>query len=109
EITDDLGNTTTAEHDYAALQPAEITDPNGNRTQAQYNALGLLTEIALMGKIGSSDGDTLADPTIKLSYDLTPPAAHRDPSRPKLAKNTAPATPAGTPPSTTPPAPAASP
>ncbi len=72
EITDDLGNTTTAEHDYAALQPAEITDPNGNRTQAQYNALGLLTEIALMGKIGSSDGDTLADPTIKLSYDLTP-------------------------------------
>ncbi len=72
EITDDLGNTTSAEHDYAALQPAQTTDPNGNRTQARYNALGLLTEIALMGKIGSSDGDTLADPTIKLSYDLTP-------------------------------------
>ncbi|MBK6520212.1 MAG: hypothetical protein IPG04_40310 [Polyangiaceae bacterium] len=76
EITDDLGNTTSAEHDYAALQPAEITDPNGNRTQAQYNPLGLLTAVAVMGKIGNSDGDTLADPTIKLSYDLTPRQRH---------------------------------
>jgi hypothetical protein len=29
-----------------------------------------------MGKIGTSDGDTLADPTIKLSYDLTPASWH---------------------------------
>ena len=69
-VTDPLGNVTTAAHDYRTLQPTLVTDPNGNRQAAAYDALGMLVKVAVMGKVGESDGDTLDHPTIELTYDL---------------------------------------
>ncbi|MBK8264631.1 MAG: hypothetical protein IPK80_25215 [Nannocystis sp.] len=69
-VTDPLGNVTAAAHDYRTLQPTLITDPNGNRQAAAFDALGHVVRVAVMGKQGDSDGDTLDDPTIELTYDL---------------------------------------
>ncbi|EDM79665.1 hypothetical protein PPSIR1_16425 [Plesiocystis pacifica SIR-1] len=68
--TDPLGNTVTAEHDYRLLTPWQLTDANGNRTQVAFDVLGFVSKTAVMGKIGDSDGDTLADPTTTFEYDL---------------------------------------
>ena len=68
--TDALGNTMSATNDYRTLSPTLITDANGNRAAAETDALGMVTKSAVMGKAGSNDGDTLADPTAKLEYDL---------------------------------------
>ena len=43
---DAVGNTTSAEHDYRVLRPRLVTDPNGNRTEARFDALGLLAATA---------------------------------------------------------------
>ena len=52
------------------LAPWQITDPNGNRTQVEFDVLGLVVKSAIMGKVGDSDGDTLSDPTTTFEYDL---------------------------------------
>ncbi|MFO0612370.1 MAG: SpvB/TcaC N-terminal domain-containing protein [Polyangiaceae bacterium] len=70
-VTDALSNVVAATHDYRVLAPKEITDPNGNRKQAGFDALGMLKAIAIMGKTGGTDGDSLADPTVEYTYDLT--------------------------------------
>jgi len=68
--TDAIGNTVTADNDYRVLKPWLLTDPNGNRSAVETDELGFVTKIAVMGKAGSSDGDTLADPTNRMEYDL---------------------------------------
>lgn len=68
--TDALGNVVTADLDYRVLAPVLITDANGDRTAATYDGLGLPIAIARQGKSGSTDGDTLADPTTRIEYDL---------------------------------------
>ncbi|MEP6862942.1 MAG: SpvB/TcaC N-terminal domain-containing protein [Deltaproteobacteria bacterium] len=65
-----LDNVTTAAFDYRVLAPVLITDPNGNRSAAAYDELGMVVAIAAMGRDGASEGDTLADPTQKVEYDL---------------------------------------
>jgi hypothetical protein len=70
EIKDPLGNLTTALLDYRVLQPWQVLDANRNRTAVQFDELGLVTATAVMGKEGAGEGDTLADPTTKLEYDL---------------------------------------
>src|SRR5262249_12354511 len=45
--------------DYRLLQPALLTDPNGNRTEAAFDILGMATGTAVMGKAGEGLGDTL--------------------------------------------------
>ena len=47
---DAVGNETTAEPDYRVLQPKMVTDPNGNRAEARFDALGMLAGTALRGK-----------------------------------------------------------
>src|SRR5262249_5095670 len=69
-ITDSLGNVVSAQTDYRVLAPWQITDPNGNRTQAAFDRMGRVVKTAVLGKTGSLDGDTLTDPTVKLTYDL---------------------------------------
>lgn len=69
-IEDALGNTVAVEMDPVALQPVLVTDPNGNRTEATYDALGRLTAVAVQGKEGDDDGDTLEDPTVSYTYEL---------------------------------------
>ena len=52
---DALGNTVNAVNDYRVMQPIQVTDPNGNYTQAAYDTLGLLMATAVMGKNGEGD------------------------------------------------------
>ena len=47
--------------DYRLLQPALTTDPNGNRTAASFDVLGLIAGTAVMGKAGEALGDSLQD------------------------------------------------
>jgi RHS repeat-associated protein len=59
---------TTASIDYRVLAPSMVTDPNGNRRAAAYDEFGRVTAVALMGRAGANEGDTLADPTTKIEY-----------------------------------------
>jgi RHS repeat-associated protein len=69
-VTDPVGNAVTAAYDMRVLAPYEVTDPNGNRAQAQFDVLGMVVATAVMGKVGATDGDSLADPTTTFAYDL---------------------------------------
>lgn len=74
ETRDAAGNTTTVglrrpdgTHDpavrgadYRVLQPAYLTDPNRNRVQVAFDALGQLVGRAVMGKAEEALGDALA-------------------------------------------------
>ena len=42
EIRDAVGNTVRAASDYRVLAPRVITDPNGNRSEVAFDALGLV-------------------------------------------------------------------
>jgi RHS repeat-associated protein len=68
--TDAIGNTITADYDYRTLAPVMMTDPNLNRTAVETDELGMVIKTAVMGKAGAGEGDTLADPTTRLEYDL---------------------------------------
>jgi RHS repeat-associated protein len=83
ESRDALDNVSGASIDYRFLAPTLMTDPNGNRAAAQFNALGLVVATAVMGKPGSGEGDTLDKPTQRIEYDLfawqtrkQPPSVH---------------------------------
>jgi RHS repeat-associated protein len=58
---DALGNTVEALHDYRVLQPRQLTDPNGNRSVAAFDAFGLPVATAVRGKSSETFGDTLDD------------------------------------------------
>ncbi|MBK8252196.1 MAG: VCBS repeat-containing protein [Polyangiaceae bacterium] len=70
QVTDPLGNTGSADIDYRTLTPWQTTDINGNRGQVAFDALGRVTKAAVMGKVNSSDGDTLTDPTMVYTYQI---------------------------------------
>ena len=57
---DAAGNVVRSDGDYRVLQPALVTDPNGNRSAALYDALGAIAATAQMGKVGETLGDSLA-------------------------------------------------
>ncbi|HEY7245904.1 MAG TPA: SpvB/TcaC N-terminal domain-containing protein [Xanthobacteraceae bacterium] len=59
-IQDALDNVTSVQNDYRVLQPSQLTDPNGNRSAAAFDALGLVVGTAVMGKTSESLGDSLA-------------------------------------------------
>ncbi len=64
---DAVGNATSAEHDYRVLQPELITDPNGNRTEARFDALGMLAGTVVRGKAtGPVEGDSFDTFTVDL-------------------------------------------
>ena len=67
-ITDALNYVITAENNYRMLQPSKITDPNGNSNAVQFDTLGMVCAMAVMGANG--EGDSLEDPTIIYEYDL---------------------------------------
>jgi RHS repeat-associated protein len=54
-------NVTQANNDYRVLQPCEVVDPNGSRTQVAFDALGLVVGTAVMGvdQAGDQVGDSL--------------------------------------------------
>ena len=59
EARDALGGTVTALHDCRTLQPHLLTDPNGNRSEVSFDALGMVVGTAVMGKNSEVKGDTL--------------------------------------------------
>ncbi|MCQ6557498.1 SpvB/TcaC N-terminal domain-containing protein [Paenibacillus mendelii] len=63
-------NVMRAHNDYRTLGPTIVIDPNDNRTAVEVDSLGMVVRTAFMGKPGDGDGDTLADPTIRLDYNL---------------------------------------
>jgi RHS repeat-associated protein len=68
KTTDPLDNAVQAQNDYRVLHPKIVTDPNDNRTEAAFDALGMVVGTAVMGKTGENKGDLL-DNTFKA--DLT--------------------------------------
>jgi RHS repeat-associated protein len=89
QTRDELGNrTTVVRYDYRVLQPRLISDPNQNRTEAAFDALGMLAATASMGKPppAPAEGDTLDgvvpdpddDAVEALLSDADPVAAARD-------------------------------
>lgn len=54
-------NVITAKNNYRVLQPYEVSDPNGNRSQVAFDALGLVVGTAVMGTdaAGNLVGDSL--------------------------------------------------
>jgi RHS repeat-associated protein len=69
-LRDTTGTITRNGNDYRVLAPGLLSDPNRNRTAVEFDALGLVVKTALQGKEGADEGDTLADPTTRLEYDL---------------------------------------
>ena len=66
---DAAGNEAHAALDYRVLQPHCLTDPNGNRAEARFDALGMLAGTVLRGKTdGPVEGDSFDD----FVTDLTP-------------------------------------
>jgi len=65
---DPVGNVTIAANDYRVLLPVSMTDPNGNRTEVRFDALGEVAGTAVMGKADSAmqEGDSFADFTADL-------------------------------------------
>ena len=57
ETQDELGNIVISQNDYRVLQPSLITDPNGNRAAASFDALGLVVGSSIMGKASETLGD----------------------------------------------------
>jgi RHS repeat-associated protein len=78
---DAVGNEAAADYDYRVLQPTKVTDPNDNRTEARFDALGMLVGTAVGGKaFGPVEGDSfdafttdLAPAQIKDFFDSTDP------------------------------------
>lgn len=70
QVTDAVGLTISAEHDYRVLQPRMVTDANNNRRAVTFSPLGLVTASAVMGKTGEPVGDTLEAPGSRLEYDF---------------------------------------
>ena len=70
QTEDALSNIVEAQIDYRVLQPRAVIDPNGNRSEVEFDALGMIVATAVMGKAGQNEGDTLSDPTTRLEYDL---------------------------------------
>lgn len=56
---DHVGNEHSAKLDYRTLAPWEVTDPNGNRAEVLFDALGMVTASAVRGKENEDLGDNL--------------------------------------------------
>ena len=66
---DALGNTIESVNDYRVLRPILVTDPNGNRSEVAFDALGMVVGTAVMGKISENLGDSLAGFRADLTQD----------------------------------------
>ncbi len=56
---DPLDNLVQVVNDYRVLQPRLVTDPNGNRSEAAFDTLGMVVGTAVMGKANQTLGDSL--------------------------------------------------
>ncbi|MFL6253729.1 MAG: SpvB/TcaC N-terminal domain-containing protein [Pyrinomonadaceae bacterium] len=58
-VRDALGNEVGGRNNYRVLQPELLTDANGNRSAAGFDALGMVVATAFMGKEAENAGDSL--------------------------------------------------
>ncbi|MGE3141620.1 MAG: toxin TcdB middle/C-terminal domain-containing protein, partial [Thermoleophilia bacterium] len=80
ETSDPLGNVLGARNHYRTLAAQVVTDANGNRRAARFDALGLVTMTFELGKPGDGEGDRFDDtadeaspaddPTRRIEYAL---------------------------------------
>lgn len=70
EVRQAAWNVMSAVNDYRVIGPVEVTDQNLNRSAVAHDELGMVVSTALMGKAGAGEGDTLADPTTRVEYEL---------------------------------------
>jgi RHS repeat-associated protein len=68
---DALRNIVFGENDYRTLAPFRITDPNGNRAEVTFDALGMVVGTAVMGKVDEHKGDLIDDAFISDLDDAT--------------------------------------
>ncbi len=78
---DPVGNIVAAVADYRVLQPRQIIDPNGNRSAASFDALGMVVGTAVMGKAAAAEGDSFA--TFAPDLDPAQIAAYLDAADPR--------------------------
>src|SRR4030095_9549607 len=65
---DAVQNQVHAVHDYRVLQPKQVIDPNGNRSEVAFDALSLVVGTSIMGKAtGTVEGDSFDNFTIDLA------------------------------------------
>lgn len=62
-----LDGTIDSGNDYRVLRPSRVMDPNRNRTQVAFDALGIVVGTAVMGKPEENLGDSLDGFTADLS------------------------------------------
>ncbi len=74
--TDPVGNVHGAANDYRVLEPRRVTDPNGNRAEVAFDALGHVVGSAVHGKVTENLGDSLAG--FEPDLDAATIAAHLD-------------------------------
>ncbi len=70
---DAIDNIVRAANDYRVLQPAVVIGPNGNRSFAAFDALGLVVATAVRGKQTESLGDFIDDFTEDTTQELANP------------------------------------
>jgi RHS repeat-associated protein len=70
DAIDAVGNSHAARNDYRVLSADLVTDPNGNRAQVLFDALGHVVASAVRGKTGTADGDTLDGVVADLDPDV---------------------------------------
>jgi Salmonella virulence plasmid 65kDa B protein/Insecticide toxin TcdB middle/C-terminal region/Insecticide toxin TcdB middle/N-terminal region len=58
---DALQNAVEAANNYRTLQPWLVTDPNGNRSEVEFDGLGMVIATVVKGKINQNFGDLLED------------------------------------------------
>ncbi|MBD1833294.1 toxin [Cyanobacteria bacterium FACHB-472] len=58
-LPDPLTNLVRIRNNYRTMQPEQITDPNDNRAQVAFDALGMVAGTAVMGKETETKGDVL--------------------------------------------------
>ena len=71
---DPLQNQVLAENDYRVLQPKLVIDPNGNWTEAIFDALGMVAGTAVRGKGFEANGKPEGDSLDGFDPDLDPRA-----------------------------------
>ncbi|MEM6252864.1 MAG: SpvB/TcaC N-terminal domain-containing protein [Cyanobacteria bacterium P01_D01_bin.156] len=59
ETVDPLRNQIQIQNNYRTLQPQQMIDPNGNRSEVAFDTLGMVVGTAVMGKEDENLGDSL--------------------------------------------------
>ena len=75
QIWNPMGLLTSATHNLRTLQPADITDHNGNTTRLRYSPAGLVSDTWVMGKRNAAANDPAnsgdrVSPSVHVEYDF---------------------------------------